>query len=171
MTKAARSPAKVTAFQAECVDFFGEIVQVFGVPRSVGYIYGLLFSSREPLSFSDIVDRLAISKGSGSQGLQLLRELGAVRPVPHSKGELAHDYYGPELGLRSLVGGILGQKIAPTVKNGGERMRRLRELSAEAGDLEEGGFQSERVDQLETWRRQATLVMPVLKILLRSRKR
>jgi HTH-type transcriptional regulator, glycine betaine synthesis regulator len=66
------------AFQAECVQFFAEVVQIFGVPRSVGQIYGVLYASPAPLSFSDIVERLDISKGSASQGLQLLRSLGAI---------------------------------------------------------------------------------------------
>jgi hypothetical protein len=55
------------------------LVQVLGVPKSVGQIYGLLYASLEPLSFSDIVERLEISKGSASQGLQLLRSLGAIK--------------------------------------------------------------------------------------------
>jgi hypothetical protein len=66
-------------FQNECATFFSEVVQVFGVPKSVGQIYGLLYASPEPLSFSDIVERLEISKGSASQGLQLLRSLGAIK--------------------------------------------------------------------------------------------
>jgi len=61
------------------VAFFSEVVQVVGVPKSIGQIYGLLYSSREPLSFSDIVECLEISKGSASQGLQFLRLLGAVK--------------------------------------------------------------------------------------------
>jgi hypothetical protein len=55
------------------------VVHVFGVPKSVGQIYGLLYASPEPLSFSDIVERLEISKGSASQGLQFLRSLGAIK--------------------------------------------------------------------------------------------
>lgn len=65
-------------FETECATFFSEVVQVFGVPKSIGQIYGLLYASPEPLSFSDIVVRLKISKGSASQGLQLLRSLGAI---------------------------------------------------------------------------------------------
>jgi hypothetical protein len=61
-------------------------VQVFGVPKSVGQIYGLLYASPEPLSFSDIVERLDISKGSASQGLQLLRSLGAIN-VANARGQ------------------------------------------------------------------------------------
>jgi len=66
-------------FLIECAGFFAEVVQVFGVPKSVGQIYGLLYASPVPLSFSDIVERLEISKGSASQGLQLLRSLGAIK--------------------------------------------------------------------------------------------
>jgi hypothetical protein len=61
------------------------VVQIFGVPKSVGQIYGLLYASPEPLSFSDIVVRLGISKGSASQGLRLLRSLGAINVAEPSK--------------------------------------------------------------------------------------
>ena len=73
-------------FQRECVAFFSEVVQVFGVPKSLGQIYGVLYASPEPLSFSDIVERLDISTGSVSQGLQLLRSLGAIN-VAKSRGQ------------------------------------------------------------------------------------
>jgi hypothetical protein len=76
--KAASFPARNLPFETECVAFFSDVVQVFGVPKSIGQIYGLLYASPTPLSFSDIVERLDISKGSASQGLQLLRSLGAV---------------------------------------------------------------------------------------------
>ena len=65
------------AFEGECVAFFAEIVQLFGIPKSVGQIYGLLYASYQPLGFTSIVERLEISKGSASQGLHLLRTLGA----------------------------------------------------------------------------------------------
>jgi hypothetical protein len=50
-------------------------------------------------------------------------------------------------------------------------MKHLRELAVAAADGAHKEFQLERVEQLETWRRQATLVMPVLKTLLASRRR
>ena len=76
----------LSLFTRECAAFFSEAVQVFGVPKSVGQIYGLLYASPEPLSFSDIVERLDISKGSASQGLQLLRSLGAIN-VANARGQ------------------------------------------------------------------------------------
>ena len=49
--------------------FFADAVKVLGLPKSVGEIYGSLFISREPVSLDDLVERLGMSKGSGSQGL------------------------------------------------------------------------------------------------------
>ena len=166
-------------FQGECIELFAEVVYALGLPRSVGQIYGLLYASPVPLSFSDIVERLDISKGSASQGLQLLRTLGAVKPVSRSysltvrrsDGATVRDYYEPELGLRRLLGGIIRGRIEPLVGQGRLRMRRLRELAEAAADSSRKEFQLERVEQLETWRRQATLVMPVLKLMLKSPKR
>jgi HTH-type transcriptional regulator, glycine betaine synthesis regulator len=166
-------------FQAECIELFAEVVYALGLPRSIGQIYGLLYASPAPLSFSDIVERLEISKGSASQGLQLLRSLGAVKPVSRSysltvrqsDGATARDYYEPELGLRRLLGGIIRGRIEPLVGQGRTRMKHLRVLAEAAADGAHKEFQLERVEQLETWRRQATLLLPVMKTLLRSPKR
>jgi len=188
-------------FQSECIELFAEVVYALGLPRSIGQIYGLLYASPVPLSFSDIVERLEISKGSASQGLQLLRSLGAInladvkRQALGGKSEMrsarrqAHllplppspllsapdaprrDYYEPELGLRQLLGGIIRGRIEPLVGQGRARMKHLRELAEAAANGAHKDFQLERVEQLETWRRQATLVMPVLKTLLASPRR
>jgi hypothetical protein len=167
-------------FESECVLFFAEVVQVLGVPKSVGQIYGLLYASPVPLSFSDLVEHLGISKGSASQGLQLLRALGAVKMVeapaqyprggPSGGGAIGprRDYYEPELGLRRLIGGILRGKVEPVVEQGKLRMQQLRKLAQATSDAGRREFQLERVEQLETWRRQVTIFLPVLKTLLAS---
>jgi hypothetical protein len=166
------------AFERECVLFFSEIVQLFGVPKSVGQIYGLLYASPEPLSFSDIVERLDISKGSASQGLQLLRSLGAINvamhPSPFSNPEseiqrsVARDYFEPELSLRKLVGGVLSERLAPLATTGAERLNRLRELAEQDG--EGNDFYLDRAKQLNTWRRRLKTVLPVLTVLLSPKR-
>ncbi|NJR43396.1 MAG: hypothetical protein HC767_12780 [Akkermansiaceae bacterium] len=67
--------------ELQVVEFFVDGVRVLGLPRSIGEIYGLLFISQAPLSLDDLVQRLKISKGSASQGLRMLKGLGAVREV------------------------------------------------------------------------------------------
>jgi hypothetical protein len=168
-------------FERECVDFFAEVVQVAGVAKSVGQIYGLLFASPEPLSFSDIVERLQVSKGSASQGLRLLRSLGAInvaRPPlltqrPQDSGAeaemLRRDYYEPELSLRKLVGGVLQERVAPLAATGTDRLTRLRELVKQSGKNQI--FCLNRIKQLETWQRRLKTVLPVLGMMLGSKKR
>jgi hypothetical protein len=177
-----RSPS-LSPFARECVDFFSEVVQVLGVPKSVGQIYGLLYSSPEALSFSDIVARLDISKGSVSQGLQLLRSLGAIRLAPafgllppssddspshfHSQANASRRVaYEPELSLRRLVSGVMRERLDPLVKQGRERLKNLRVAAENAGTGEQREFQLDRLAQLGAWQRQATLIVPVFKTLL-----
>lgn len=151
-------------FERECVEFFVEVVQVIGVQRSVGQIYGLLFASPDPLSFTDIVARLELSKGSASQGLQFLRSLGAVQNVG-TDGD-RRERFKPELGLRRLVGGLLRDKIEPVMDRGGAQLRRLRDAAERSPDSAGVKFSLGRVKQLETWRRQMWLLLPVLKTIL-----
>ena len=78
---AVRSPSSgsLTAFEAELVAVFADLVVLLGLPKSMGEIYGFIFASAEPPTFADIEQKLGLSKGSVSQGLRALRELGAVK--------------------------------------------------------------------------------------------
>ena len=77
----------LTAFEAEIVAMFADLVVLLGLPKSMGEIYGLLFASAEPLTFGEIEQKLGLSKGSVSQGLKSLRELGAVLDVGPQPGD------------------------------------------------------------------------------------
>jgi hypothetical protein len=185
---ASRSTAEVTAsssFEQECVLFFEDIVQLFGVPKSVGQIYGVLYASPGPLSFSDIVQHLDISKGSASQGLQLLRSLGAILEADsgspstsisnlNSSGasgmaRATRVVYAPELSLRQLVTGVLRERIAPMATIGTDRLKRLKDL-AEASPANTK-FYLGRARQLETWRKRFKTVLPLLTVLLGPKKK
>jgi hypothetical protein len=155
-------------FERECVDFFAELAQALSVPRSLGQIYGVLFASPKPLSFTEIVERLDISKGSASQGLQLLRSLGAVHGADSSgvsagSGDSRREQFVPELGLRQLIGGVLREKIEPLLGAGGARMQRLRECALQAPSAPGEKFSLQRVEQLKKWHRQLRLSLPLLK--------
>lgn len=160
-----RSPA-ADEFSRECVEFFGEAVQLLGLgPPSVGEIYGLLYASSEPLSFSDIFERLDISKGSASQGLNLLHSLGAVHTAVPVDANGRREYFSPELSLRKLLRGVLDERVGPLTNKSAGRLARLRELADGTGGRMRK-FRLSRVQQLETWRRRLKAVMPVLGTLL-----
>lgn len=79
-----RSP-EVVAFENRMVGFFVDAAELLGVPKSVAAIYGLIFATPEPLSFSEIAARLDFSNGSVSQGLKILREMGAIKEASSSQ--------------------------------------------------------------------------------------
>lgn len=79
LVRSAGRPADVVAFEEAVVSYFVEAADVLGVPKSVAAIYGICFASPEPLSFSEIDERLDISAGSISQGLKFLKEVGALK--------------------------------------------------------------------------------------------
>ena len=161
------SPISATifiAFEDECVAFFAEIVQLFGVPKSVGQIYGLLYASPEPLGFTAIRERLEISKGSASQGLQLLRALGAINEAEQKESTNCGVSYEPELSLRQLVTGILRERIAPSASARAERLKYLKNLAGQSPA--HSAFYLERVSQLTSWSKRFTTVLPLLSNLL-----
>ena len=180
LTSRPPASARSQAFESECVGFFADAVQLFGVPKSVGQIYGLLYATPSPLTLADIVERLEISKGSASQGMQLLRSLGAIHeapagsPVDISNPESARGSRGtayvPELGLRKLIGGVLREQVAPLASSSEVRLARLQAIATEA-DGAGGEFFSDRADQLNTWRKRLKTVLPALNLLLGSKSR
>ncbi len=157
------------AFEGECVAFFAEIVQLFGIPKSVGQIYGLLYASYQPLGFTAIVERLEISKGSASQGLQLLRSLGAINEAEQKDGTARGVAYEAELSLRQLVTGVLQERLAPLASPGAQRLKRLKELAAQAP--ENTAFYLDRTKQLENWRKRFNTITPLLTALLGPSKK
>ena len=51
---------------------FGEMGNRWGINRTVGQIYAVLFVAERPLCADDIVDRLGVSRSNVSMGLKEL---------------------------------------------------------------------------------------------------
>ena len=146
------------------LDFFADAVKVLGLPKSVGEIYGLLFISREPMSLDDLVERLDISKGSGSQGLKVLRTLGAVVESTGPDGGTGRKvFYEASLELKRLVGGFIREKVRPHLKSAKSKVKVMHEINDE-GD----GFYDYRIKKLDAWRKRAGLLLPILQKVLGS---
>lgn len=152
-------PAGLTPLESEAVDLFVGLVQVVGLPKSIGQIYGLLYISTSPLSLDDIAERLDISKGSASQGLKFLRTTGAVRLCDEHGSRC--DHYEAETGLRTLATGFLKEQIEPHLESGEDRLGRLKRLAGSAPAAERAHV-VQRVKQLENWHRRAAGMLPLL---------
>jgi predicted transcriptional regulator len=149
----------LTEFEVQSIDLFVRIAHLVGIPKSVGEIYGLLFTSPGPLSFDDIVESLNMSRGSASQGLRLLRTLGAAKST-YVAGE-RRDYFLAEIELRKLVTGFLNEQVRPHLVTGEERLALLGGLAAVEPESRREVLMS-RVRKLESWRLTTAAALPVV---------
>ena len=157
-------PRGLDAIEREVVDVFVDGVKVLGLPRSIGEIYGLLFISQQPLSLDDLVVKLEISKGSASQGIRMLKGLGAVK---EAVGEIdRRTYYRASVELKRLVGGFIREQIRPHLDSGKSKINLV---AASARSIDDSGrrqFIEERLDRLSNWMRSGSRVLPILQKLL-----
>ena len=156
----------LSPLEVEVIDLFVSAVRVMGIPKSVGEIYGLLFVAPEPLplSLDVLVERLKISKGSASQGLRFLRNLGAVRAVYVAGSR--RDHFAAETELKRLASGFIKGELQPHIEGGEIRLERLDDLAGNLGENVDEKFYRERVGKLRNWHQQARRVLPwILKFL------
>lgn len=154
----------MTEFETQVVDFFCDGMKLLGLPKSVGDIYGILFISPEPLALDDLVEKLGISKGSASQGLRMLRNLGAVRESELSGSR--RSYYQPDVELKQLVGGFIKEQVRPHLQSGEEKLNRLRNMVEEMPGDARSDFYAGRLEWLGRWSQKARIVLPLLQKFL-----
>lgn len=156
--------ADVVAFDESVVDFFVGAADLLGVPKSVAAIYGIVFASPAPLSFADIEARLRISKGSISQGLRVLREVGALKEVstPSDRAEL----FEPDLQLRRLVERFLENRLQKQLDTGNSRLGAL-VRTVPGGRSAEAGILRQRLRHLQATHEKARALLPVARTFLK----
>ena len=149
--------------EVQVIDLFVRGVKILGLPKSVGEIYGLLYISPQPLALDSLVGRLKMSKGSASQGLKFLRNLGAVKPV-YVAGD-RRDHYEAQTELKKLVAGFVKGELEPHLDSGSERLEVLSERVA-GDESENADFYRTRVDKLRIWQARGSEMMKLAEELL-----
>ncbi len=121
----------LTPLQQEFVMHFGEMGSRWGINRTVGQIYALLFLSSEPLNAEQITDGLSISRSNTSMGLKELQSWNLVR-LKHFQGD-RRDYFTTPEDLWEIVRILIAERkkreIDPTLT----KLRQL-EMQGPAGD-------------------------------------
>ncbi len=151
---------KLTQLESETIEYFVSFVQIFGLPRSIGQIYGLLFVAREPLAMSDIMEQLEISKGSVSQGLNLLKDLGAISAVRKTNDR--RDLFEADFQVARIVNHFMTKRLNPRLKSGEKRLNSMIELASEEPFDEEDVVMG-RLMALKKWQGRAKKVIPLVK--------
>jgi DNA-binding transcriptional regulator GbsR (MarR family) len=107
---------------------------------------------------------LKISKGSASQGLRALRQLGAVSSV-FEPGDRKERFVA-EIRLRKLVGGFLREQADPHLDKG---VGRLKQIESPFRKFGEHGLLAKRSPQheiLSGWHRQMSRLLPWVKMIV-----
>lgn len=149
--------------EVEVIHLFVQFARALGQPRSVAEIYGLLFASEKPLAMDTLIERLNLSKGSASQGLKYLQDLGAVRTV-YIAGE-RRTHYEAVAELRKLAGRFLRQQILTHFEGSDTRLDRIAAQTQKLSDGQRNHI-VERIKLLRRWERAGQRILPfVLKML------
>lgn len=154
--------AEVVRFEESVVAFFLGSASALGVPKSLAAIYGICFASPQPLSFSDVKERLDISAGSISQGLRILKEIGALKVVTTETDK--REFFTPDLELRKLVAHYLEQRLEKQLNSGGSALRDI-ETGIPAGNGGDKILQV-RLKQLQNWHEKINGLLPLAKAFL-----
>ena len=158
--------AALNRVEVEIIRLFVQLSRALGQPTSVGEIYGLLFISPRPLPQDEFSARLNLSKGSASQGLRYLLDLGAVRTVYVARDRRVH--YEAVAELRNLAGRFLRQLILTNFDDSGSRLEHLA-LEAQKLPPEQRKFAITRVKMLKSWEKNVRRVLPLFLTILGGR--
>ena len=118
--------------QQEFILHFGEMGSRWGINRTVGQIYALLFLSEAPLCADDIVGALGVSRSNVSMGLKELQgwNLVRLRHLPEDR----RDYFTTPDDMWEIVRTLIAERkkreIDPTLT----KLRELEMQTPEPGD-------------------------------------
>jgi HTH-type transcriptional regulator, glycine betaine synthesis regulator len=158
-----KRPPALNPLEIEIIDFFVQMSRLLGQPRSLAEIYGLLFISARPMAMDDLIERLHLSKGSTSQGLKFLRNIGAVKMVYVAGDRRVH--YEAVAELRNLVARFLRDQIVPELDSGQARLERIAGMVKQLPP-EDRARMSGRVKMLQSWEKRGKRFLPmVVKIM------
>lgn len=155
-------------WETSMIELFVRAAVLIGLPRSIGEIYGLLFCAAAPMTFDDLVQRLGISRGSVSQGLKLLRQLGAVK-LQYVPGD-RKDHYVPELSMKLLVSGFVRDQFSPHIESGISRIAQIGDLIESEDDPVLKAHALQRLNTLSVWQTRIQRLLPIIMAALSGAK-
>ena len=167
MAAADADSALMAAYEEGLVAVFADLAEMFGNPRSYGQIYGLLFSSEEPLTMEEIARRLDISQGSISQGLRQLEAFGAV--VKEKPDGSRQALYSAKLEMKLLISGFLKERVIPRLESTESRVEEIRRALATDKHVLDKSFletATHRLGRVAKWHRSARTILPLARKIL-----
>lgn len=149
----------LSEIEVEAIEMFINFLKLIGLPKSIGEIYGLLFVAPRPMAAEEIIQRLGISTGAASQGLKLLRGLGAVKAV-YSPGD-RRDHFVADLELSKFATVFIEDELKPRMERAMERVSRMEALLPRI-DPSEREATKLRIARLRHWLEKGQKILPLI---------
>ncbi len=130
----------MTTLEQRFVQHFGEMGSRWGINRTVGQIYALLYLAERPLNADEIAERLGFSRSNVSMGLKELESWRLVR-LQHLPGDRKEYFSTPDdvwTIFRTLVAEKRKREVDPTLSM-------LREAIIEAQDTRSEAYALQRI--------------------------
>lgn len=141
------------ALNRDFIAHFGEMGSRWGINRTVGQIYALLFLSPKPLCADDIAASLAFSRSNVSMGLKELQAWRLVR-LRHLTGDRREYFEAPEDVweiFRVLAEERRRREVEPTLTMLRSALQETPKSDAERHALARMREMHDLIDQLMTW--------------------
>lgn len=132
---------------------FGEMGSRWGISRTVGQIYALLFVSAEPLNAEEITEALGVSRSNVSMGLKELQGWNLVR-LKHKPDDRRDYFTTPEdvwTIVRTLAEERKKREVDPTLTVLRELLMQTPGTAQERAAQERLGNLHEAIDLMARW--------------------
>jgi DNA-binding transcriptional regulator GbsR (MarR family) len=155
----------LSELEVESIEMFIGFFKLIGLQKSIGEIYGLLFVSPRALAMEEVVERLGISLGAASQGLKVLRGVGAVKTV-YMPGD-RRDHFVADLELSKFATAFIKEELRPRLDRALERIDAMEALAAGMVPKERRAAR-ERLERLKHWLERGEKMLPwILRFLVK----
>ena len=143
----AYAPDLLPTAHAAFIERMGDHKELEGMPRIAGRLFGLLLVDQGPVSFSDLAERLNVSRGSVSTNARLLESQGLITRVEIA-GERQDFFRLADRPFVNMVHGIAA-RMRETMELIDQSCLGGNERHATAGIRATHDFFAEAVDNLE----------------------
>ncbi len=137
---------------------WGEMAQSWGIGRTMAEIHALLFVATEPLCTDDIMEQLAVSRGSASTNLRQLINWGLIHRV-HRRTD-RKEYFEAEKDVWQMFETITRERRRREVEPIVETLQRC------LGTIEqEGAVSGEAAQQAQAYRQRFTDILELFNLM------
>ncbi|UCC29444.1 MAG: hypothetical protein JSU86_14725 [Phycisphaerales bacterium] len=138
---------------------WGEMAASWGISRTMAEIHALLYLASEPLCTDDVMEQLAVSRGSASMNLRELVNWGLIRRI-HRRGD-RKEYFDAERDVWQMFDTIVRERRRREVQPIVETIERCLTMIGE----EKGGLRGQTRKDAAAYKKRFTDILDFCEIM------